>query len=250
MYIGYCKLTSITEGYHDISSPTHRDKVINSAIKMEHPVSPMVSNCLFIGVSRRFGGSCTFVNLDPSFYSGWISLPYRYILWHGVHVFFKRLNTTVVVVAVDYRILAISSNRKASQSLNKSSVHISVMVSLSRCCFAEKFSHHILYFSTSSPTWSESWYSSPTMSTKDLTPEQLHDDHSYLTTIAIGFGIALPVVAVVLRLYARKINNLRLGPDDYMIIVAAVCILLPKLMVDLLTFLDTDCGKLMRTYTR
>ena len=56
-----------------------------------------------------------------------------------------------------------------------------------------------------------------------LSPEELKADHSGLTKVAIAFGIALPVVAVILRLLARRITGLKLGADDYMIIVAAVC---------------------------
>ena len=55
-----------------------------------------------------------------------------------------------------------------------------------------------------------------------LSPEELQVDHSGFTKVAIGFGIALPVVAVALRLLARRITGLKLGADDYMIIVAAV----------------------------
>lgn len=60
------------------------------------------------------------------------------------------------------------------------------------------------------------------MSTTSLTPAELYDNHSNRTTVAICFGIALPIIAVVLRLCARKIQGLKLGADDYMIMVAAV----------------------------
>ena len=62
-----------------------------------------------------------------------------------------------------------------------------------------------------------------TMSPQTEQPLDLYADHSGRTTIAIGFGIALPVVAVSLRLLSRFLRDLRYGPDDYMIIVAAVC---------------------------
>ena len=48
------------------------------------------------------------------------------------------------------------------------------------------------------------------------------DDKSYLTSIAIGFSIAITVVAVSLRLLARKLHKIPIGADDYAIIVGAV----------------------------
>ncbi|TVY13954.1 Satratoxin biosynthesis SC1 cluster protein 4 [Lachnellula arida] len=60
------------------------------------------------------------------------------------------------------------------------------------------------------------------MSSTHLTSAELYANHSERTTIAIGFGIALPIVAVLLRLCARKIQGIMIGADDYMIIVAAV----------------------------
>jgi hypothetical protein len=53
-------------------------------------------------------------------------------------------------------------------------------------------------------------------------PEHLYDNHSYKTTIAVGFGIALPVIAIPLRLWARRLQGLQLKGDDYAIIIAAV----------------------------
>lgn len=60
------------------------------------------------------------------------------------------------------------------------------------------------------------------MSTANLTPAELSANHSVRLTVAIGFAIALPIIAVALRIYARKLNRLKLGPDDYMIILGAV----------------------------
>lgn len=48
------------------------------------------------------------------------------------------------------------------------------------------------------------------------------DDKSYLTSIAIGFSIAITVIAVSLRLLARKLHKIPIGADDYAIIVGAV----------------------------
>ena len=53
-------------------------------------------------------------------------------------------------------------------------------------------------------------------------PGDLYENHSSRTTVAIGFGIALPVIAVSLRLLARSLRDLRFGSDDYMAVVAAV----------------------------
>lgn len=48
------------------------------------------------------------------------------------------------------------------------------------------------------------------------------ENHSYLTSIAVGFAIAITCIALFLRLLARKIQKLPLGADDYVIIVGAV----------------------------
>lgn len=48
------------------------------------------------------------------------------------------------------------------------------------------------------------------------------ENTSYLTTIAVGFAIPITVIAVVLRLLARKVQKLYIGADDYVIIVGAV----------------------------
>ena len=55
-----------------------------------------------------------------------------------------------------------------------------------------------------------------------LPPYKLYADHSNRTRVAIGFGIALPIIAVTLRVAARRIRRLPLGPDDYCIFAAAV----------------------------
>lgn len=52
----------------------------------------------------------------------------------------------------------------------------------------------------------------------NMTPE----NHSYLTSIAVGFAIAITCIAIFLRLLARKVQKLPLGADDYVIIVGAV----------------------------
>ncbi|KAL9117370.1 MAG: hypothetical protein Q9187_006091, partial [Circinaria calcarea] len=48
------------------------------------------------------------------------------------------------------------------------------------------------------------------------------ENNSYLTAIAVGFAIPITVIAVVLRLLARKVQKLYLGADDYVIIVGAI----------------------------
>lgn len=55
-----------------------------------------------------------------------------------------------------------------------------------------------------------------------LTPEELYQNHSSRTTVAVAFGIALPVVAVILRLVARRLRRIELWWDDYMILIAMV----------------------------
>lgn len=42
-------------------------------------------------------------------------------------------------------------------------------------------------------------------------------DNSYLTTIAIGFAVAITFIAVILRLLARRLTKLPMGADDYTI---------------------------------
>ena len=61
-----------------------------------------------------------------------------------------------------------------------------------------------------------------TMISSHLPPPELYTDSSNRTTIAICFGIALPVIAVTLRLIAHKMRGLSLWADNYMIIFAAV----------------------------
>ena len=48
------------------------------------------------------------------------------------------------------------------------------------------------------------------------------EDHSYLTTIAIAFAIAICVISISLRILARKRHNIALGADDATIVVGAV----------------------------
>ena len=48
------------------------------------------------------------------------------------------------------------------------------------------------------------------------------DNKSYLTSIAIGFAIALPCIGVGLRFLARINYNIPLGWDDYTMVVGAV----------------------------
>ena len=55
-----------------------------------------------------------------------------------------------------------------------------------------------------------------------MAPEDLSVDHSHGTSVAIGFGIALPIIAVSLRLVSRYLRQLDLKSDDYMIIFGAV----------------------------
>ncbi|KAL9119624.1 MAG: hypothetical protein Q9187_003824 [Circinaria calcarea] len=47
------------------------------------------------------------------------------------------------------------------------------------------------------------------------------DDRSYLTVIAFAFCIAITVIAVSLRLLARKLHKIPLGPDDYFVALGA-----------------------------
>ena len=48
------------------------------------------------------------------------------------------------------------------------------------------------------------------------------DDRSYLTSIAIGFSIAITCIAVILRLLARKLHKIPVGADDYASLLGAV----------------------------
>ena len=52
-------------------------------------------------------------------------------------------------------------------------------------------------------------------------------DKTYLTTIAIVFTIVITVVAVALRIIARRMKKIPLGADDYWIFVGAVSLLKP-----------------------
>ena len=47
-------------------------------------------------------------------------------------------------------------------------------------------------------------------------------DKSYLTTIAIGFAVAITCIVVILRLLAKKLNNIPLDADDHCLFVGAV----------------------------
>ena len=52
----------------------------------------------------------------------------------------------------------------------------------------------------------------------------IHDDKSYQTVIAIALSIGITIVAISLRLLARKFNRIPLGIDDYLILLGAVCL--------------------------
>ena len=49
-----------------------------------------------------------------------------------------------------------------------------------------------------------------------------HDDKSYLTSVAIGFAIALPCIGVGLRFLARIHYQISLGWDDWTMVLGAV----------------------------
>lgn len=84
-----------------------------------------------------------------------------------------------------------------------------------------------------------------------IAPEHLHDNNSYRTTIAVGFGIALPVVAIPLRLWARRLQGLQLKGDDYAIIIAAVRFLFKTYGTKAYTImLDINHSKLVCANTR
>ena len=50
----------------------------------------------------------------------------------------------------------------------------------------------------------------------------IHANHSGRTKVAIGFGVALPVIAVILRFIARKVRGLPIGASDYVATLAVV----------------------------
>ncbi|KAI9686303.1 MAG: hypothetical protein M1820_010659 [Bogoriella megaspora] len=51
---------------------------------------------------------------------------------------------------------------------------------------------------------------------------ELLANHGYRIEIAVGFSIAITCITIVLRLLARKMKRLQLGPDDYLIILGAI----------------------------
>ena len=61
------------------------------------------------------------------------------------------------------------------------------------------------------------------MSSSPASSIDLYANNSYRTTVAVCFGVALPVVSVSFRLIARRKRGLSLAADDYMIVFAAVC---------------------------
>lgn len=49
-----------------------------------------------------------------------------------------------------------------------------------------------------------------------------YDDNSYRVMIAVGFAIGITVIAIILRLLARKIQKAPLGADDFAVLAGAV----------------------------
>lgn len=52
--------------------------------------------------------------------------------------------------------------------------------------------------------------------------DEEYDDNSYRLMIAVGFAIGITVVAIILRLVARKIQKAPLFADDFVILAGAV----------------------------
>lgn len=49
-----------------------------------------------------------------------------------------------------------------------------------------------------------------------------YDNNSYRVYIAVGFAIGITCVAIVLRLLARRVQKVKLGADDFVIMIGAV----------------------------
>lgn len=49
-----------------------------------------------------------------------------------------------------------------------------------------------------------------------------YDDNSYRVMVAVGFSIGITVIAIILRLLARKIQHVPLGADDFTVVAGAV----------------------------
>ncbi|KAL8665200.1 MAG: hypothetical protein Q9202_002422 [Teloschistes flavicans] len=49
-----------------------------------------------------------------------------------------------------------------------------------------------------------------------------HDNNAYRVYIAVGFAIGITCVAIVLRLLARRVQKVKLGADDFVIMIGAI----------------------------
>ncbi len=49
-----------------------------------------------------------------------------------------------------------------------------------------------------------------------------YEDNSYRVMVAVGFSIGITVIAIILRLLARKIQHVSLGADDFTVVAGAV----------------------------